>query len=92
MPGKPIASNSTDALPELLIQRYTPTASRHTPPPYTLNQHSQHPSYRPNSNRHDTMGYRYPQDFIYTNPSRKPPLPSADRTDKYRRRSTIIVT
>ena len=36
------------------------------------------------------MGYPYPQDAIYTNPSQRPPFPSTDRTDnKYQARSNI---
>ena len=48
---------------------------------------SQRTSFRPNDNRHDTVGYPYPQDAIYTNPSRRPPFPSANQTNsKYQTR------
>ena len=65
--------------------------SQYPRPLYTPNQHSQRTSYRPNDNRHDTMWYPYPQDAIYTNPSRRPPFPSADQTDNkcQARRSNI---
>ena len=57
-------------------QLYTPNR-----PPSPPNQYSQRPSYRSYANRHDTMGYRYPPDATYTNPSRRPPFSSADQYD-----------
>ena len=77
-----------------------PVTSQYPQPLYTPNQHSQRASYRSNDSRYDTMGYPYPQDAIYTNPSQRPPSPSVDWTgSKYQARSstsqvnnTIIVT
>ena len=73
-----------------------PSTSQHprplyTPYQHTPNQYSQRPSYRPTTNRYSNMGYPYPQNTINTNPSRRPPFPSTDRTDnKYQdRRSNI---
>ena len=34
------------------------------------------------------MGYPYPQDTIYPNPSRNPPFPSAHQADKYEARKS----
>ena len=55
-----------------------PVTSQYPQPLYTPNQHSQRASYRSNDSRYDTMGYPYPQDAIYTNPSQRPPSPSVD--------------
>ena len=59
-----------------------------SPPP---NQYSQHPSYRPHANLHNTMGYPYPQDAVHTNPWRRPTFQSTDHADKryQARRSNI---
>ena len=75
-----------------LITRITDTTMYLPPPPNILahhmlstppspNQYSQRPSYRSPANRHNTMGYPYPQDAIYTNPSRRPTFQSTDHTD-----------
>ena len=62
-----------------------PAPSQYPQPCYTLNlpsnQYSKHPSYRSHTNRHDTMGYPYPRNATYTNPSRRPLFSSADQTD-----------
>ena len=54
----------------------SPSPSQHPQPLYTpnrpSNQYSQHPSYRSHVNQHDPIGYHYPQDATYTNPSRRP--------------------
>ena len=60
---------------------YIPSTSQHQRLSYTPNQHSQRTSYRPNANRHNTKGYPYPQDALYTNPSKRPPIPSNDQTN-----------
>ena len=64
------------------------------------NQYYQRSSYRSHVNQRNPVGYPYPQDVTYTNPSRQPPFSCAGQTDnKYQaRRSnipgqhTIIVT
>ena len=72
-----------------------PGPSQHPRPSYTpnrpSNQYSQHPSYRSHVNQHDPIGYHYPQDATYTNPSRRPLFSSVDQTNnKYQaRRNTI---
>ena len=97
MLGKPTASKSTHALPALTTQLYPP------PTPPALSPHNIHCCNTPPVNildvlpvdqtpiRHDTMGYPYPQDAIYTNPSWTPPFPSANRTgNKYQAKRSNI--
>ena len=62
---------------------YVPLAPSQYPQPWCTpnlpsNQYSKHPSYRSHTNRHDTMGYPYPRNTTYTNPSRRPLFSSAD--------------
>ena len=93
MPRKRTASKSTHALPELLTQlnHIPPVTSQYPRPPYTPDHHFQHTYYKPNNNRHNPLGYPSQQDAVYTNPSRRPPSPSADRTDsKYQARRSNI--
>ena len=71
-------------------RNYVPPGPSQDPQPsYTpncpSNQYSQHPSYRSHVNQRDSMGYPYPRDATYNNPSRQPPFSSANQTDnKYR--------
>ena len=89
-------ANLTPPRAPTLYQNYrhsyiSSATSQHPGPSYTPSQHSQCPFYRPNANRLDTMGYRYPQDTAYTNPSQRPPFPSTDRTDnKYQTRRSNV--
>ena len=60
-------------------------------PTTPYNQYSQRPSYRSHANWHNTMEYPYPQDVVYTNPSRPPPFQSPSHTsNKYQVRRSII--
>ena len=82
---KPTTSKSTLALPEsptILCPSWPLAISTvvvHSTAP--ASQYSQCPSYRSHVNRHDTMGYPYPRDVAYTNPSQRPPFSSADQTN-----------
>ena len=77
-------------------QNYVPPAPFQYPrPSYPSNrpshQYSQRLPYRSQTNRHDSMGYPYPRNVTYTNPSRRPPFSSADQTDnKYQARRSNI--
>ena len=92
------------ACPENLTPTKVPTRYQNHRPSYVPRNASQYlqSSYIPNHNfprapyktddrRHNTMGHHYPQDSIYTNPSRKPPFPPANQTDnKYQARRSNI--
>ena len=71
-----------------------PAPSQYPRPSHTpnrpSNQYPQCPSYRSHTNRHNTMGYPYPRNTIYTNPSRRPPFSSANQTDKCQARRSNI--
>ena len=75
---------------------YVPSATSQHPhsshaPNRPSNQYSQRPSYRSNTNRHDTMGYPYPRNATHTNSSRRPAFSFADQTDnKYEARTSNI--
>ena len=75
---------------------YVPPAPSQYPRPLypsnrPSNQYSQRLPYRSQTNGHDTMGYPYPRNAIYTNPSRRPPFSFANQTDnKYQARRSNI--
>ena len=81
MKGKLTAYESTPTLPEPQIQLFTHDTMQYPQPLYIPNNNSQHAPYKTNNKKHDTMRYPYSQDAIYTNPSWKPPFPSAGKTD-----------
>ena len=95
MPSKP--ANSPYVLPESPTQLCTschlPTSSpiACSQPPPTPNQYSQCPSYTPHANRHNTVGYPYPQDAVHTSPSRRPTLQSTDHANnRYQARRSNV--
>ena len=60
-------------------------------PLYIPNHSSQRALYKTNGKRHEAMGYHYPQDAIYSNPSRKPlPLCTNQTNSKYQARRSNI--
>ena len=71
---------------------YIPYNTLQYPQPwYIPTQHSQSTPYQMNDRRHDTMGYPYPQDAIYPNPSQNPSFPSAHQAgNKYQSRRCSI--
>ena len=75
---------------------YVPPAPSQYPRPLypssrPSNQYSQRLPYRSQTNGHDTMGYPYPRNAIYTNPSRRPPFSFTNQTDnKYQARRSNI--